>query len=551
MAGAGAGGAPESRRGASMNKAEQLGREVDRWLEEPLYWARTFGGPEFDPWSGQEELWRQYGLLLNAKLKRYQGGVLTDDEAAIVNKMGISVMAGQGLGKERSVALMGLHYAYVLKGYQPKGVCTAPAGPTLHSTLWPEFGKVIAGSPALQEVFEKQSDRIFLKEDKRRGEFARIEPRTIQQNSHPDAQGTVLAGIHAIGVLYLVTEASEVPAAVWRPLEGGLTDPLSMIIMIFNPTRRSGFAYESQEKHRRDWVCLQWSGRTLKAEQFEHPGRFTWFNAQAQDVLIRKFGEDSDFVRIRVDGLPPKGSADTLIGYEDVMAATERQIHPLPGDPLVKAIDVGGEDGGDPSVIATMRGPVLVQLQTFSDKNTVQLGDHVAGALKNDLMALDEQVQVQIGVDTIGIGRGVYYHLTDVQRLTHVHMIDVSELPLDRGRFHRLRDQIWWELREALVETRTLVLALTNARGERIIDEELIGELTSLKWAEVGGKIKVQGKGSSSGLPGVPPLTRSPGKAEALGMAWWLYRHFCSTVPVHLRRRQRLVRQRVVSWKAR
>lgn len=535
----------------SLSKAQQLHREMDRWITEPLYWAKTFGGPEFDPWSGQEELWRQYGLLLNAKLKRYQGGTLTEEENAIVNKMGISVMAGQGLGKERSVAGMGLHYAYVLKSYQPKGVCTAPAGPTLHSTLWPEFGKVIAGSAALQEIFEKQSDRIYLKEDKRRGEFLRIEPRTIQQNSNPDAQGTVLAGIHATGVLYLVTEASEVPAAVWKPLEGGLTDPLSMIVMIFNPTRRSGFAYESQEKHRRDWICLQWSGRTLKAEQAEHPGRFRWFNAAAQDVLIRKFGDDSDFVRVRVDGLPPKGSSDTLIGYEDVMAATERTVQTLPGDPLVLAVDVGGEDGGDPSLLATMRGPALVKLQSFGDKNTVQLGDLVTSALKREVMAMDEAVQIQVGVDTIGIGRGVYYHLTDVQRMAHVHMIDVSEKPLDQTRFHRLRDQLWWELREAFVETRMIVLALTNERGERIVDDELIGELTSIKWAEVGGKIKVQGKGSSSGLPNVPPLSRSPGKAEALGMAWFLYTHFCASVPVHLRRRERRVRQRPVSWKTR
>jgi len=522
---------------------EQQYAEIDRWLLEPLYWAKRFGGADFDPWSGQEQLWMEYGKLLNAKLKRYQGATLTAEDEQYVNKMGISIMAGQGLGKERSVSLIGLHYLFMLKTYMPKGVCTAPAGPTLHSTLWPEFGKVIAGSEFLSALFEKQSNRIFLKEDKKRGEFMRIEPRTIQQNSNPDEQSVVLAGIHATGVIYIVTEASGVQDSVFKPLEGGLTDPLSLIIMIFNPTKRGGFAYDSHEKNRRDWVCLQWSGRTLKKERQLHPGRFPWFNEHAQDVLIRKFGDDSDFVRMRVDGLPPKSAMDTLIGYEDAMAAVERQVETLPHDPLCVAVDVAGEDGNDKSIVLTLQGPKMTGLKEMTDKNTVQLGDLVAGQVRTALTSLPMDTQFQIGVDTIGIGRGVYFHLTDVQRLRHVHMIDVSQKALDERRYHRLRDQIWWELREAFVETREIVI---------LNDDELIGQLTSIKWGEVDGRIKIQGKGGSSGIPGVPPLSSSPDKADALAMAWWLYKHFCSRMPEGaVAKRLRRDRTRPISWKVR
>lgn len=522
---------------------EEQYAEIDRWILDPLYWAKKFLGPDFDPWSGQEDLWNQYGKLLNAKLKRYQGVTLNAEDEQYVNKMGISIMAGQGLGKERSVSGIGLHYLFMLKTYQPKGVCTAPAGPTLHSTLWPEFGKVIAGSEVLSSLFEKQSNRIYLKEDKKRGEFMRIEPRTIQQNSNPDEQSVVLAGIHATGVIYLVTEASGVQDSVFKPLEGGLTDPLSLIIMIFNPTKRGGFAYDSHEKNRRDWVCLQWSGRTLKKEKILNTGRFAWFNENAQDVLIRKFGDDSDFVRMRVDGLPPKSAMDTLIGYEDAIMATERKIDTLPNDPLCVAIDVAGEGGNDKSIIVTLQGPKMTGLKEFDDKNTVQLGDLVAGHVRKELMSQALDAQFQIGVDTIGIGRGVYFHLTDVQRLRNTHMIDVSEKALDEKRFHRLRDQIYWELREAFVENREI--AILN-------DDELVGQLTSIKWGEVDGKIKIQGKGNSSGIPGVPPMASSPDKADALAMAWFLYKHFCSRMPESaLSRKRRLLRQKPVSWKVR
>ena len=115
---------------------EQIKKEMLRWLFEPLYWAKKFCGPDFDPWSGQEELWNNYGKLLNAKLKRYQAGPasLTPEESILADKMGISIMSGHGMGKERSVSGIGFHYLHVISGYRPKGVCTAPAGPTLHTS---------------------------------------------------------------------------------------------------------------------------------------------------------------------------------------------------------------------------------------------------------------------------------------------------------------------------------------------------------------------------------------------------------------------------------
>lgn len=508
--------------------------EFIRWLDEPLYWAKKVSGPEFDPWSGQEELWEAYGRLLNAKLKRYQGAALTEEETARADKMGISVMAGHGLGKERSLALMACHYFFILKCYQPKVVCTAPAGPTLMSTLWPEFGKVIAGSEYLRELFEKQSDRIYLKEDRRRGEFAFIRPRTIQPNSGPDEQAEVLAGIHATGVFYGITEASGVPEPVFRPIEGGLTDPLSLIVMIFNPTRRDGFAALSHTVNRANWLAIHWSGRRLKAEKRLHPDRFTWFNERAQDVLIAKYGDDSDTVRIRVDGLPPKQAADTLIHYDAALAAKDRQVEILPADPLVIAVDVAGEEGGDKSIVLTLRGPKMLGLTEYQNKTTTELGDLVAAKVRQEVMNLGENVQVVVVVDSIGLGRGVYHHLIDVQRCRHVYALDVSEKALDERRYHRLRDQVWWELREGFMESREIVL---------LEEDELLSQLTTIKWAEVNGKIKIQGKGSSSGIPNVKPLASSPDKGDALAMAWFAYQHYTSRLPVG-QRRQRRARRR-------
>lgn len=529
--------------------------EIDRWVQEPLYWAKRFLGPDFDPWSGQEDLWNHYGALLNAKLKRLNNPTgLSPEETALADKWGISVMAGHGMGKERSVAGIGLHYLSVLQYFEPKGLCTAPAGPTLHSTLWPEFGKVIAGSETLSALFEKQSNRIYLRADRRRGEFMRIEPRTIQTNSDPEEQGTVLAGIHAKGVIYLITEASGVPEAVFKPIEGGLTDPLSLIIMIFNPTRRDGFAALSHTKNRKNWICMQWDGMELKKEKLRvnaDPNtvtpRFQWYNERAQDTLIEKYGLDSDTVRIRVRGLPPQQAADTLIHYEAAVAAQERVVELLETDPIVVFADVGGE-GDDPSVIAVLRGPQLVKMRLLRQKDTTQVAATVAALLADAIAGAPEGVQAAVGVDTIGLGRGVYDQLLNVHQVRHLYKLDVSEEPRDRKRFHRLRDQVWWELREGFMEQREIALAPSACETGNEMDE-LIAELTSIRWGEPAGKIKVQGKGASSGIPGVKPLQKSPNQGDALVGAWYIYKHCTSRLPAS-HRRMRVLRRRAANWKA-
>ena len=59
-------------------------REVDSWIYEPIRWARKFGGDRFDPWSGQEEFWIEYGKLLNAKILRWKGLPMTEEQKQAV-----------------------------------------------------------------------------------------------------------------------------------------------------------------------------------------------------------------------------------------------------------------------------------------------------------------------------------------------------------------------------------------------------------------------------------------------------------------------------------
>lgn len=521
-----------------MATAKELA-EIHRWQTDPLYWAERFlSAPDkpYVPSKQQREGWEAYRRILTAKQKRAKNLPLTEQEKSDARKMGISIMSGHGTGKDAWGSAVGLHFQMTQK--EPKVIVTAPAGPQLFTVIWPEFGKWINRGPNLAEVFEKDAAKIYMK-DRGGGEFF-IKPRTIQPNSSPEEQAEVLAGTHSYSVLYLVDEASGVNDAVFRPIEGGLTDPVAFVVMIFNPTQRHGFAIDSHMKNREDWLCLHWDAEDLREEKLANPTAFFWFDEEAQLRLARKYGKDSDFYRVRVKGLPPSAPPGVLIPWDWVMRAVDRgrgdEFVPLPNDPLLIGVDVGG-GGEDPTVVLVRRGPLVLDILEFDEVDTTRIGYKVEAVIRD---YLDGDEQFAIGVDVIGVGRGVYSYLTETARLKNVYAINVSELPSDDARFFRLRDEVWWGARESF-EFDRIVLPVKDGSIPPMIDG-LIAELTTIKYSDEKGKIKVEGKPEMKkrGLP-------SPNKADAFCITQHLAKRYVSRMP---ERAQRERRRSVVShWK--
>jgi hypothetical protein len=138
-----------------------------------------------------------------------------------------------------------------------------------------------------------------------------------------------------------------------------------------------------------------------------------------------------------------------------------------------------------------------------------------------------------------------------LQEKHHVHALyanDAASSPSRESEFHRMRDELWWELREAFMETREIAIDPTIKHYD-----ELIAQLTSIKWASVAlngrTRTKVQGKGSSSGIPNVKPLLHSPNEADSLCLAWRGYLRYCSRVPARFRARRMRRESSIVSWK--
>ena len=168
---------------------------------------------------------------------------------------------------------------------------------------------------------------------------------TCQSSSEENSEA--FAGQHAATSTsyYVFDEASAIPDEIWRVAEGGLTDGEPMIFAFGNPTRNTGMFYEicfGSKRHR--WNFGSIDSRDSKIS-----------NKQTIAEWIQDYGEDSDFVRVRVRGLPPNQDESQFIGKQEVKDAQERIVHVLDDEPLVAGFDVSG-GGSAWNIIRFRRG---------------------------------------------------------------------------------------------------------------------------------------------------------------------------------------------------
>lgn len=498
--------------------------KIREWQFSPLQWWREVLREE--PTFQQEAALKEWGLLIRAKVKSAKGTPLTEEEAPYKDKLGMSIQSGQDSGKSHLAAGLGLHMLMCFP--HSKSRVTAPAGPQIESVLWPEFHKLIRTCELLKTHVTHRATKVYMTEEG--GAEWWIEPRTIQKNSSPDEQAEVLGGLHERYMLIIVDEASGVPEAVFRPLEGGLGGICNLILLIYNPTRSHGYAIESQSKFRKHWVCQHWDCEELaKTNPVFAP------NMAADHARIaEKYGKESNYYRIRVRGLPPMAAPDVLFPWDWVMDAMDRDIEIDPNEPLTIGIDVGG-GGEDKTVIIPGRGHAVIphskSMPIFEIQgiDTTQVAWKAEGCLR-DLLD-EEEGQYAIAIDVIGLGAGVASHLRRVANLKNIYDVNVAEMSSENTRYHRLRDQILWELREVF-EARLVSIPK---------DDELLAEMTDIHWTEEGGKIKVEGKKELR-----KRNVKSPNKLDALCLREYARRYCVSRVARPAQRQRQQVR--AVPW---
>lgn len=109
------------------------------------------------------------------------------------------------------------------------------------------------------------------------------------------------AGLHneRKRIIVVFDEASNIADLVWEVAEGALTDEDTEIIWVAfgNPTRNTGRFRECFRKYKHRWKCAQIDSRTVEGT-----------NKQQLQKWVDDYGEDSDFVKVRVRGVFPDAS---------------------------------------------------------------------------------------------------------------------------------------------------------------------------------------------------------------------------------------------------
>lgn len=476
-------------------------KQIARWTRYPDQWVGdNFPGVKLS--SQQKELFKAYGDLLDAKIRVGNGEKVTDEVLTLSKKVGISIISGQGTGKDFSTAMIMYHFLWCCPAAtrHPKWnekdkarvIATGVGGKHLRNVLWAELSKVAMLSipcdakgevPILKELFDWQTEKLSFKDKRYENWFA--EAVTINNNSTEEEQARTLYGRHAHSMLIVADEAAGIPDPVFQTMEGTMTDPVNLALMIFNPIKTSGYALRSQNEERDKWVTFRWD-----AEESELVSR---------DAIERKraYGEDSYEWRVLVKGLPPLVDANTLIPPDWVLAAIERDIGEQSGRGIVIGCDVGG--GGDKSVVAVRHGYRFEALECNSSPDTTEVEDWVHGLYLRNSAACAV-------VDNIGIGAGVFFGLRKKNGVT-ARKGDGRERSNNDSKFFNKRAEAYWKLRE-LFEAGNISIPH---------DQDLINEISAITYDPANKNKIADKKDMRKRLGG-----KSPDKVDAMVLSLYV-----------------------------
>lgn len=353
---------------------------------EPGTQLEAFDGPM--PWA-------------RALFERVRLGLLSAEDAIME-----AVASGHGIAKSTTVSMLVL-WAFTTFP-DCRGVVTANTETQLKTKTWAELGKWFnLLNPLIREHFELKATSL-LSRDPTRERTWRIDM-IPWSKTNPQA----FAGLHNKGnrLLLIFDEASEIEDIIWETAEGAFSDADTQLMWFAfgNPTRNTGRFRECFDggQHNSFWHCTQIDSRQVPIT-----------NKKRIEKLISTYGEDSDYVRIRILGqFPRQGLMEFFIASDiDAAMSATREVFIDASTPLALGVDVA-RYGANNSVIFPRKGrdARTMERKVFHGLSTVELADHV-------FSCWTQWHPDGIFIDGGGVGGGV----VDQCRAKHLHVWEVQ-----------------------------------------------------------------------------------------------------------------------------
>ena len=270
--------------------------------------------------------------------------------------------SGHGVGKSCVVSWIILWAVSTMT--DTKGVITANTETQLKTKTWAELGKwyhLFIG----KDLFKLTATALFHPERERTWR--------IDMVPWSERNTEAFAGLHNKGkrILLIFDEASAIPDVIWETAEGALTDEDTQILwLVFgNPTRNKG---RFKDCFPGGMFSAYWHHTKVdsRAVRFTNKDQIAkWFTA---------YGDDSDFVRIRVLGEFPRVGEMEFFNNDDVQNAATRDTISGISDPLALGVDVA-RYGKNASVIYPRKGrdARTYERQRYQGLSTVQLSEKI------------------------------------------------------------------------------------------------------------------------------------------------------------------------------
>ncbi len=315
----------------------------------------------------------------------------------------VAIKSGQGVGKTGMEAVALLWFLTCFP--YPRVVATAPTKQQLHDVLWSEVAKWQEQSPLLREILKWTKTHIYMIGYEKRW-FAAARTATKSEN---------MQGFHEKNMLFIVDEASGVADPIMEAILGTLSGENNKLLLCGNPTRTSGTFFEAFHTDRAMYQCYTVSS-------IDSPRT----NKQNIESLIKKYGADSNVVRVRVFGEFPKQEDDVFIMLPLVEHCGSK-IYELPEDKgmpyIIFGVDVARFGDDETIIYRNTKGKLKLAVHRKGQDLMATAGDIVSQYKKVIREFPDYQGRIYVNIDDTGLGGGVTDRLKEVKREQQLHRL--------------------------------------------------------------------------------------------------------------------------------
>src|SRR6266550_1478282 len=416
---------------------EELLAEVAETIDDPLAYTERFypwGKPALDDSLGPRK-WQ-------SELLGYLRDCFSNPATRHV-PCKIAVASGHGIGKS---AFMGMIMKWAMDTCPDcKILATAGTGTQLSTKTVPEVSKWFRLSYTA-DWFDVRATSIRSNDPKHELSW-RVDFVTWSEHNVDAFQG-----LHNKGkrIVLVFDEASAIADRIWEVAEGAMTDEETEIIWLAfgNPTRNTGSFRECFGRFKHRWKTFQIDSRTVEGT-----------NKEQIEKWITDYGEDSDFVRVRVRGEFPRAGSTQFIPGDVVAAARSYKSQGHESLPKVLSVDVA-RFGDDQMVVGMRQGRKAKILAKYRGLDTVQVAERI-------IKFMEEEKPDAIVIDEDGIGAGVVDHIKFCGFGRRVFGFHGGTAASDPNAYFNLRAECWGRMRDWL-----------SAGAEIPDDPELEADLT-------------------------------------------------------------------------